>query len=104
MKCSGCKLPANDHKFGPVGSYCEAPDLSKQVDDKKKSLLSHMKTVPEHIVMDHDIEKSGVDWVDGDDDVERKLLNYKNVYKIFRSEKIPSGRDPLSRICVNKSR
>ena len=73
-KCSSCKLPANDHKFGPVGPYCEGPDLSKQVDVRKKSLLSHMKTVPEHLVMDEDVEKSSVDVVDGDDDVEQEII------------------------------
>ena len=72
--CSGCKLPANDHTFGPVGPYCEGPDLSKQVDVKKKSLLSDMKTFPEHIVMDHDVEKSSVDEVVGDDDVEQEII------------------------------
>ena len=77
-KCSGCKLPANDHKFGPVGPYCEGPDLSKQVDVRKKSLLSHMKTVPEHLVMDEDVEKSNVDVVDGDDDVEQEIIELQD--------------------------
>ena len=73
-KCSGCKVPANDYKFGPVGPYCEAPDLSKQVNVKKKSLLSDMKTVPEHIVMDHDVEKLSVDEIDSDDDAEQEII------------------------------
>ena len=77
-KCSGCKLPANDHKFGPVGPYCEGPDLSKQVDVRKKSLLSHMKTVPEHSGMDEDVEKSSVDVVDGDDDVEQEIIELQD--------------------------
>ena len=77
-KCSGCKLPASDHKFGPVGPYCDGPDLSKQVDVRKKSLLSHMKTVPEHLVMDEDVEKSSVDVVDGDDDVEQEIIELQD--------------------------
>ena len=73
-------------EFGPVGPYCEGPDLSKQVDVRKKSLLSHMKTVPEHLVMDEDAEKSSVDVVDGDDDAEQEIIEIQDRLQIKSSD------------------